>query len=140
MRLWHKDLISVLPRQQLLGQIREVTLIMKNILVLGKPNHILVNEIMNYNMSHFYNYCELLKEEMNKRNYKISDRTLLKWSTFFSQYKIKKIEFSDIFESWHEKLYLKMCYYNLLEKFMCGGIKAEEFEKIRKKIMFLGGI
>jgi uncharacterized protein (TIGR02328 family) len=31
MRLWHKDLISVLPRQQLLGQWRECCLIARNI-------------------------------------------------------------------------------------------------------------
>ena len=37
MRLWHKDLIYVLPRQQLLGQWRECCLIAKNIAEKGTP-------------------------------------------------------------------------------------------------------
>ena len=48
MRCWHKDLISVLPKQQLLGQWRECCLIAKNIAEQGTPNHILVNRIFNY--------------------------------------------------------------------------------------------
>ena len=39
MRLWHKDLISVLPRQQLLGQWRECCLIARNIAEKNTPNH-----------------------------------------------------------------------------------------------------
>lgn len=31
MRLWHKDLIKVLPKEQLLGQWRELACIAKNI-------------------------------------------------------------------------------------------------------------
>ena len=46
MRLWHKDLIPVLPRQQLIGQWRECCLIAKQISEKGTPNHILVNKIM----------------------------------------------------------------------------------------------
>ena len=36
MRLWHKDLICVLPKNQLLGQWREVCLIAKEIAMLQK--------------------------------------------------------------------------------------------------------
>ena len=46
MRLWHKDLIPYLPRQQLLGQWRECCCIVRNIAMLGTPNHILVNKVM----------------------------------------------------------------------------------------------
>ena len=48
MRLWHKDLISCLPRLQLIGQWRECCLIAKNIAEKGTPNHLLVNKIISY--------------------------------------------------------------------------------------------
>ena len=46
MRLWHKDLIPYLPRQQLLGQWRECCCIAKSIHDKGSPNHLLVNKII----------------------------------------------------------------------------------------------
>ena len=48
MRLWHKDLIDVLPNGQLLGQWRECCAIARNIKAKGTPNHLLVNKIMDY--------------------------------------------------------------------------------------------
>ena len=74
MRLWHKDLIGVLPRQQLLGQWRECCAIAKNIYLNNTPNHILVNKIMNYPIEHFERYSELVQKEMKNRGFKISDR------------------------------------------------------------------
>lgn len=70
MRLWHKDLIPVLPRQQLLGQWRECCAIMSNIAKKGTPNHVLVNKVMDYNHDHFYTYALHVKDEMRKRGYK----------------------------------------------------------------------
>ena len=44
MRLWHKNLICCLPRQQLLSQWRELKCIVKYNKEKGTPNHILVNK------------------------------------------------------------------------------------------------
>ena len=41
MRLWHKDLIPYLPKQQLISQWRECCCIAKNIADNGTPNHLL---------------------------------------------------------------------------------------------------
>lgn len=54
MRLWHKDLIQILPKNQLLSQWRECCCIAKNIAI----NHILVNKIMDYGIAHFYSYTK----------------------------------------------------------------------------------
>ena len=51
-RLWHKDLIQYLPRQQLLGQWREVCAIARNIAVNGTTNHVLVNKVLDYGAGH----------------------------------------------------------------------------------------
>ena len=56
MRLWHKELIDVLPRQQLLGQWRECCCIALNLSKSGTPNHILVNKILDYPIDEFFEY------------------------------------------------------------------------------------
>lgn len=66
MRLWHKDLIKVLPKQQFLGQIRELTAICKDIQTKGKTNHILINKIMN------------IEDNAKQRKINIKERTLNK--------------------------------------------------------------
>ena len=132
MRLWHKDLISYLPRQQLLGQWRECCLIAKNIKEKGTPNHILVNKIMNYPLIHFYNYCRLVMQEMETRGYKCNknkfwDNTILEYSEA-----IPAVPKSFIFGTWHNLKYLKQCYYNLQEKYDCGGISDTEWGIVQK--------
>ena len=127
MRLWHKDLISVLPKNQLIGQWRECCAIAKAIAENGTPNHILINKIIDYPIDHFYTYCKLIELEMLNRNYKITSNSIQK---IFSKpwYYI-----NNIFPNWHNDRYLKQCYYNLQEKFDCGGISEEEWIKIKNK-------
>ena len=131
MRLWHKDLITVLPREQLIGAWRECSAIAGAILKNGTPNHILVNKVLEYNFSHFIRYSELIREEMTKRGYRTMDSVMNKikslphdttnnWSLPF------------IFAGWHTDRYFKQCYYNLQEKYDCGGISPEDWQKIRQ--------
>ena len=122
MRLWHKDLIPVLPRQQLLGQWREVCCIARNIEVKGSPNHILVNKIMDYPTSHFNTYALAVYREMIKRKYTCDWEKYEKWCTNKSI-----INLDDIFPNWHNDRYFWQCYYNLQEKHDCGGIKDSEW-------------
>ena len=53
MRVWHTDLIKVLPREQLVAQWRELSSIAGAIQKNGTPNHILVNFVLEYNYDHF---------------------------------------------------------------------------------------
>lgn len=130
MRLWHKDLIPVLPRQQLLAQWRECCCIAKNIAEHDTPNHILVNKVMNYPIQHFITYTYLVAEEMKNRGYKVDKRK-------FDQYfKLRFILIEDgLFRNWHNERYLRQCYYNLQEKYDCGGITDQEWWIIHKAYM-----
>ena len=139
MRLWHKDLIPVLPRQQLLGQWRECCLIAKNIAENGTPNHILVNKIMNYPLEHFYQYCIDIEEEMDSRGYnanlgKIYDQLLkiVDKSFFLPWYEYVKPFSNEMFSTWHTNKYLTQCFYNLQEKYDCGGIPYDEWALVLK--------
>ena len=150
MRLWHKSLIKVLPRQQLIAQWRECCAIAKNMSKSGTPNHILVNRILDYPLEHFITYTELVINELLKRNYKVSNKSI---SAFYDNInKIydnyfertdKNIKFEDIFSDhddilkiWHNKRYFIQCFHNLEEKFDCGGIDINEWAKVLNTYMF----
>lgn len=123
MRLWHRDLIEVLPKQQLIAQWRECCCIARNIVVNGTPNHLLVNKILDYDLSEFYSYSILISNEMVNRGYKV-DRNK------FEKY-IKCDRFvSCPFEEWFNDRYYNQCYHNLEEKYDCGGITEQEWNKI----------
>jgi len=131
MRLWHKDLIEVLPRQQLLGQWRECCAIAKSITEKGTPNHILVNKIMDYPLLHFMLYGNLVFVEMEKRGYRADFNKFSKYfrGTFWGKFSIMGSK-DAIFNDWHNDRYLWQCYYNLQEKFDCNGITQSEWDAI----------
>ena len=134
MRLWHKDLIPVLPKKQLLGQWRECCAIAKNIFKKGTPNHLLVNRIMDYPLEHFAEYTAIVGFEMLKRGYAIEPDKVYKYVSTAEEY----IEIADIFPKWHDDQYLLQCFYNLQEKFDCGGLTDEEYDKIHKLMISKG--
>lgn len=126
MRLWHKDLIPVLPRKQLISQWRECCLIARQIAINGKPNHLLVNKVMDYPPEQFNTYAHLIYCEMFRRGYKCD------WFKFSKYRKVAVLIDcrKPIFEGWHDKRYLKQCFYNLQEKYDCGGIPAKEWKTL----------
>lgn len=128
MRLWHKDLIKVLPRQQLLGQWRELKLIAKDIREKGKTNHILINKIMNFDLDHFCNYAMLISNEMKQRNYKVNDNVASYIDDVTQKHTVMFIDY--IYPDWHNQEYLEICYFNLKEKYLCGGITQIEWRNI----------
>lgn len=132
MRLWHKDLIRVMPRQQLLGQWRECCAIAKNIVEKGTPNHILVNKIMDYPIDHFYRYGIYIAEEMKRRGYICNKQ---KFKKYFDSDQYRFLPISDVFPNWHNKRYLIQCYYNLEEKYDCGGIGKDEWDKVKDEVV-----
>ena len=133
MRLWHKKLIKVLPKQQFLGQIRELTAICKDIQTKGKTNHILINKIMDYDLSHLYTYCKLIEDNAKQRKINITEQTLNKWWNTFAIEERKIIDITELFNNWHNHRYLIQCFYNLQEKADCGGITENEFKLIKQE-------
>ena len=138
MRLWHRLLVKVLPRQQFLGQIRELIAICKDIQENGKTNHILINRIMDYNKSHLYTYCKLVEQVAKERKINITQNTLQKWYNTFIESEKQVIDFGNLFKSWHNANYMTQCYYNLEEKWQCEGISDNEFNLVRKVFIEYG--
>jgi uncharacterized protein (TIGR02328 family) len=131
MRLWHKDLISALPREQLIAQWRELSAIAGNILTKGTPNHLLVNKIMEYPFDHFITYAAAIREEMTKRGYRTMDSVWKKiTSVANNDYNIIPIE--EIYTKWMNFEYFMICYMNLREKFLCNGITQKDWDNIHQ--------
>lgn len=142
MRLWHKDLITLLPNKQLIAQWRELCAIAKNIDKKGTPNHLLVNKVLDYPPLHFILYANAVIAEMRHRNFKPSeqsyetfasciDRNINKFDMYTFQYVPNEI--SDAYRDWHNDRYLVQCYHNLEEKYDCGGIPKDEWLPICNK-------
>ena len=132
MRLWHKYLIPYLPKQQLLGQWRECCCMARNIKMNGTPNHILVNKIMDYPPSHFINYSAEVARIMINRDYNIDFSKFTKHIDDIILGKCQQLDKSEIFSDWHNERYLKQCFYNLQEKYDCGGITKSEYDKLKE--------
>jgi uncharacterized protein (TIGR02328 family) len=133
MRLWHKDLINVLPREQLVAQWRELSAIAGNVNTKGTPNHILVNKVCDYPRDHFISYAFWVRQEMTRRGYRTMDSVWNKiYCTRETDYgEIEILPIEDLFPGWHNDRYLEQCYFNLEEKYDCGGVAQEWFEKIQ---------
>ena len=135
MRLWHKDLIPFLPRQQLLGQWRECCLIARQLATNGTPNHILVNRIMDYPIEDFMYYGVLVINDMKRRGYTVNEEAFRRWFNI-NEPLIRKIPISYIygirivFPGWHDDIYLRECLYNLEEKYRAGGITQDEWDYV----------
>lgn len=128
MRLWHTSLIKVLPREQLVAQWRELSAIVGTIQKKGTPNHILVNFILDYDFDHLISYAYYVREEMTKRGYKTMNSV---WEKIISLKKDWVL--LPLYEVYKEKMndtYRIICYYNLKEKWLCGGIKSEDWMKV----------
>lgn len=141
MRIWHYKLIPVLPRQQLLGQWRECCAISKLILQEKQVKHMLVNKITEYPAWMWMIYQTDIEKEFKRRGYtiypeslySISDNTMrAEEEGYFAD--DDAFDFMtymyDPFPGWHNDRYLIQCYYNLEEKYDCGGISEEEWLKI----------
>ena len=129
MRLWHKDLIKALPREQLVAQWRELSAIAGNLNTKGTPNHILVNKVCDYPRDHFVSYAHYIRAEMTRRGYRTMESVWCKiLDTSDGAFELVPVE--ELFPGWHNYRYLTQCYHNLEEKYDCGGISEEAFEKI----------
>lgn len=135
MRLWHKNLINVLPNAQIKGQWNEINAIIGSISKFGSPRHGLVNYIMAYDSSHFHRYCLLVLEEIQKRNKRETlkynpRKSIEKINTFFQDNQWVGIDTDSLFEDHHHDEYFVICYYNLLEKYRAKLIPDNEWQII----------
>ena len=132
MRIWHRELISVLPREQLVAQWRECSAIAGAIQKNGTPNHILVNYVTK-DLNSFVAYSAAVRAEMTRRGYKTMDKVWEKIAAVAADSFWQLLEFDDIFPDYHTDSYLRQCWYNLEEKYDRDGISQDDWLKISRK-------
>ena len=125
MRLWHSSLLPYLPKQQLVAQWRELNSIYKN-----QPKHILINYIYHYNKKELYIYSAMVIQEMLKRGYHINN--FQNYQEYFKGIDFKVLEDYTPFKIAHNDTYLKICCWNLYEKYIRGqkGFSIEAYQFI----------
>lgn len=128
MRLWHKDFISVLPREQLVAQWRELSAIVGAIQKKGTPNHILVNFVLDYDYNNFISYAAELREEMTRRGYRTMNSVWDKITSLKPNW--TRLPHTEIYKEKMDDDYLEICLYNLWEKYLCKGIKESDIQNI----------
>ena len=129
MRLWHTSLIKALPREQLVAQWRELSAIAGAIQKKGAPNHILVNFVLDYDFNHFISYTYYVREEMTRRGYRTMNSVWDKITSLKPDYTILPLK--EVYARKMNNTYFDICWYNLYEKYLCSGIKDEDWVKIR---------
>lgn len=128
MRLWHYKLIDVLPTKQLVSQFRECSAI-DSMLKNNSLNNYIVNRVKEYSIEEFYYYCNLVIEEMNRRDFRMSPVILQKLN-YDKNFKFEK---DNLFKEWHNNRYLIQNLAYFQEKYDCKGITQEEYNKIYNK-------
>lgn len=127
MRLWHHEMIELLPKSQLLAQWREL-----NSIFAKEDRHILINYIYEYPKEHLFAYTSFILQEMRTRN--INIRTIDKMNCYFSD--IEQTNMIDYpFSRHHDDEYFEICYFNLKEKFLRGqkDFDRERFERLENR-------
>lgn len=122
MRIWHSGLIEVLPRQQLLSQWRELCSIYAK-----EDNHMLINFVYE-DISSLKKYSDMIVAEFKRRGYNIREQSYSKYREYFEGKEL--IEVEEVFPNKMNDRYFRQCYYNLEEKYDCGGITLDEFELV----------
>ena len=130
MRLWDKNFIEVLPREQLVAQWRELSAIAGSIQKDGTPNHILVNFVLDYDFDHFITYATLIRKEMTNRGYRTMQSVMDKIISLKPDYDL--LSFDELYKDKMTLDYLQICYWNLYEKYMCGGIPDNDWDRIER--------
>lgn len=109
MRIWHYELVRALPDELLMTQWRDLRKIANRIQMYGYPNHILLNEIMNYSHKELLEYSERAINELNYRHIPINAKAYDKFYQiiFANSNKFKDIKPSILgqYRGWHTKDY-----------------------------------
>ena len=133
MRIWHYALLPYLSKLQFDGQLRELVAIKRDWETKGTTNHLLINRVMQYPKSelttYFLKYGKIYYDRYGKS---IDKKYYLEFQEFCNEYK-GNFE-TPLFDGWHNKEYLRICYSNLAEKHFYGVGKSritdEEWQRL----------
>ena len=80
-------------------------------------------------MDNFRTYCNMVLKEMLVLGYNVSEESIHKLEDYIG-FVVNSNCDTKIFIGWHNTRYMKQCVYNLQEKYDCGGIDEEDWERL----------
>lgn len=133
MRLWHKDLIKILPNNQLKAMRYEIGDMAKQY-----PNikNSLVKYVNNYDSQYLFNYFLRVLDEFDNRELKHQDKYDNEICRILDEKSKSQFVSLNSFYYEHNARYLRQCYFNLQEKFDRGIISEEEWKPIEKLMYY----
>lgn len=150
MRIWHKDLIEVLPDNLLIELYQDCSQILDNIKDYNSTGDDLCDKIMMYEREHFYTYCiDYVLAEIVKRGSMWVDITEFQikclkylfptldesYHDFYLKYNNgTSISHAELFEFWHSPRYLQQCVLFLEEMYDCDLITYTDWFKIMNHV------
>ena len=117
MRLWHTLLIKVLPNIHIQAEWRELSAIAGAIQKNGTPNHVLVNFVLDYDYDNFISYAYYIRQEATNRGIRTMNSVWEKIVSLKPNYNLLPLE--EVYKEKMDNIYLKICCYNLYEKYLC---------------------
>ena len=84
---------------------------------------------MDYPLNHFAIYTAQVIAVMKQRGYKVNTARFWGWMGATDWIPASR-DGRELFADWHNDRYLRQCLLNLQEKFDCGGIPADEWQRI----------
>lgn len=131
MRLWHYEMISILPKNILIKLWHDCEAIGSNLERKGTTGDVKCDRILDYNYCTFEEYCTRVHNTMILRHYKINNRL---GQLLFARIKANADKFhpSDIvtvgvYKNWHNLDYFDLCYKLIKELHDCNVVKDDDW-------------
>lgn len=129
-------MLPYLPNAQFKGQLRELVAIMHDWRDKGTTNHLLINRVMDYPKSEIKIYFEVYANIYNQRYKKhISKKYYNEFENFAKGSSTLMPINAELFDGWHNKEYLRICVYNIYEKYKYGLGKSKVTEKEWNRVL-----
>ena len=133
-RLWHKDMISVLPNNMVLDLWKDIRTLQKSMQRHHRIDYVNSRRLLEYKPSHFLAYTILVTKELSRRGIKPKQKSLDDFIDWIKSTGAFDTPVSDnlLLIHWHNDRYLKQCYYACQELYDCGVLTQEQLSPIRE--------
>lgn len=132
MKVWHKNLIEVLPNALLIGQFRDICSIAKLIATKGKTSNPFIDPILDWPETHLWVYARYLQAEMEKRGFYCEWNRFEMWMPRYLSWSKELPNIEDLFKGWHNDRYKNQCFYALQERYDRGLMSKADWERIEQ--------
>ena len=140
MRIWHTELVPLLPTWLLEQQWEDCLEIAKNIALTGDPGDPMVYPVIEYDFHHLDFYCGMVQDALAKRDVKVTRHVLnrLLKQAMERPRKVRRKQTviqipeqaSDVFRLWHTPHYFRQCFFRLEEMYDRGLITDDDWMPI----------